>query len=254
MKRLFALAAVALFVTSVAYAADAPPKMSPEQQAMMEKMAKAAAPGPQHEMLKKMAGEWNAKVTSQMDPSQPAEVEQSSSTLTMLMDGRYCQETTSGNMMGQPFSGMGVTGYDNVLGKFVSTWIDNMGTGIMTSQGTLDKSGKVITWVGSMSDPVTGKWSGDWGPNANDRNQITADFKFDGKALTGTITPAGGAAIPIQKGTFDAKTGAVHMEADVKPASGDSVHYVVDGKVDKGTMKGSWNHDKRKGDFSISKK
>jgi len=104
-----------------------------------------------------------------------------------------------------------------------------------------------------MSDPVTGKWSGDWGPNANDRNQITADFKFDGKALTGTITPAGGEAIPIQKGTFDPKSGSVHMEADVKQAGGASVHYVVDGKVDKGTMKGSWNHDKRKGDFSIKK-
>jgi hypothetical protein len=146
-------------VPAVPLAADAPPKMSVEQQAMMDKMAKAATPGPQHEMLKKMAGEWNAKVTSQMDPSQPAEVEQSTSTLTMLMDGRYCQEVTSGKMMGQPFSGMGMTGYDNVLGKFVSTWIDNAGTGIMTSEGTLDKSGKVITWIGSMSDPMTGKVS-----------------------------------------------------------------------------------------------
>jgi len=159
MKRLFVLVAVALFVTTAAFAADAPKAPSAEQQAMMEKMTKAATPGPQHEMLKKMAGEWNAKVTSQMDPSQPPEVEQSTSTLTMLMDGRYCQEVASGSMMGQPFSGMGLTGYDNVLGKYVSTWIDNMGTGIMTSVGTADASGKVITWIGTMSDPVTGKVS-----------------------------------------------------------------------------------------------
>jgi hypothetical protein len=157
MKKWIALAAVALFVVSAALAADAPPKMTAEQQAMMEKMTKAATPGPQHEMLKKMAGEWNAKVTSQMDPSQPAQVEQSTSTFTMLMDGRYCQEVTSGQMMGQPFSGMGLTGYDNVLGKYVSTWVDNFGTGIMTSVGTPDASGKVITWIGTMSDPVTGK-------------------------------------------------------------------------------------------------
>src|SRR5262245_6095590 len=105
-----------------------------------------------------------------------------------------------------------------------------------------------------MADPVSGKWSGDWGPNANDRNQITADFKFDGKALTGTVTPAGQTAgIPIQKGTFDAKTGAVHMEADVK-SNGGTVHFVIDGKVDKNVMKGSWNHDNRKGDFNIAKK
>jgi len=156
MKKWITFAAVACLVAVTAHAADAP-KPSAEQSAMMEKMAKAMAPGPQHEMLKKMAGEWNAKVTYQMDPSQPAQVEQSSSTLTMLMDGRYCQEVTSGQMMGQPFSGMGITGYDNVLGKYVSTWIDNMGTGIMTSTGTPDASGKVITWVGTMADPMTGK-------------------------------------------------------------------------------------------------
>jgi len=156
MKRLFVLAAVALSVTTAAFAADTAKAPSAEQQAMMEKMTKAATPGPQHEMLKKMAVELNATVTSQMDPSQPPSVEHSTSTLTMLMD-RYCQEVTSGQMMGQPFSGMGLTGYDNVLGKYVSTWVDNMGTGIMTSTGTADASGKVITWIGTMSDPVTGK-------------------------------------------------------------------------------------------------
>jgi hypothetical protein len=157
MKTWIALAAVALFATAPAFAADAPPAMSGEQQAMMEKMTKAATPGPQHEMLKKMAGEWSAKVKFQMDPSQPWQESQSTSTVTVLMDGRYCQEVASGQMMGAPFSGMGITGYDNVLGKYVSTWIDNMGTGIMTSQGTADASGKVITFIGTMSDPVTGK-------------------------------------------------------------------------------------------------
>jgi hypothetical protein len=157
MKTWIALAAVALFTTVPAFAADAPPAMTAEQQAMMEKMTKAATPGPQHEMLKKLAGEWNAKVKFQMDPSQPWQESQSTSTVTVLMDGRYCQELVSGQMMGAPFSGMGVTGYDNVLGKYVSTWIDNMGTGIMTSQGTADASGKVITFIATMSDPVTGK-------------------------------------------------------------------------------------------------
>ena len=154
MKRSIVLVA-ALLMATTSFAADSPPAMSAEQQAMMDKMTKAATPGPQHEMLKKLAGDWNAKVRFQMDPSQPWQESQSTATVTTLMDGRYSQEVTSGQVMGQPFSGMGITGYDNVLGKFVSTWIDNMGTGIMTSQGTM--SGKVITWVGTMSDPVTGK-------------------------------------------------------------------------------------------------
>lgn len=156
MKKSIVLVA-ALFVATTALAADAPPKMSAEQQAMMDKMTKAATPGPQHELLKKLAGDWNAKVRFQMDPSQPWQESASTSTTTMLMDGRYCQEVVSGQMMGGPFNGIGITGYDNVIGKYVGTWIDNMGTGIETMQGTADASGKVINWIGTMSDPVTGK-------------------------------------------------------------------------------------------------
>jgi hypothetical protein len=159
MKRWITCVCVVLGAATTAFAADAPPAPTAEQKAMMEKMAKAATPGPQHQMLAKMAGDWNATLKYQMDPAQPWQEEKSSSTISNLMDGRYSQEVTSGSMMGQPFSGMGITGYDNVTGRFVSTWIDNMGTGIMTSTGTADASGKVINWVGSMSDPMTGKIS-----------------------------------------------------------------------------------------------
>jgi Protein of unknown function (DUF1579) len=151
MKKLLVLAFGLLAIP--AFAADP----TAEQKAMMDKMAKAATTGPQHAMLSKMAGEWTATVKYQMDPSQPWQEATGTSVVTSLMDGRYIQETNTSTMMGMPFSGMGITGYDNVIGKYVSTWIDNMGTGIMTSAGTADASGKVITWTGTMSDPITGK-------------------------------------------------------------------------------------------------
>src|SRR5262245_36442264 len=157
MNRYSALVAVTLLAATAVFAADAPKAPTADQQAMMDKMMKAATPGPQHEMFKKMAGEWSTTVKYQMDPTQPMQESQGASTITTLMDGRYCQEVATGQMMGQPFSGMGIMGYDNVTGKYVSTWIDNMGTGIMTSTGTADASGKVITWSGTMSDPITGK-------------------------------------------------------------------------------------------------
>ena len=157
MKTPLALAIVAVFVAAVALAADAPPQMSAEQKAMMDKMMKAATPGAPHAMLAKLAGEWSCTVKYQMDPSQPWQESQSTATITSLMDGRYIQESDAGQMGGMPFTGMGVYGYDNVSGKYVSTWIDNMGTGIETSVGTADASGKVITWIATMNDPVTGK-------------------------------------------------------------------------------------------------
>ena len=157
MQTKITLAVAALFLSTAAFAADAPPQMSVEQQAMMDKMAKAAMPGPQHALLTKMAGEWSCTVKLQMDPSQPWQESQSTATITGLMDGRYVQEVDSGQMSGMPFSGMGLYGFDNVSGKYVSSWIDNMGTGIMTSVGTPDASGKVINWIATMNDPATGK-------------------------------------------------------------------------------------------------
>ena len=106
-----------------------------------------------------------------------------------------------------------------------------------------------------QGDPISGTWTGTWGPSPNDRNDVTLQLKWDGKALTGNIT--GGlnvtSPIPLQKSTFDPKTGTVHMEADAS-SRGRTIHYVVDGKVEKGTMSGSWNHDNRKGDFKLTKK
>jgi hypothetical protein len=107
----------------------------------------------------------------------------------------------------------------------------------------------------AQADAVSGTWTGDWGPSPNDRNDVTLQLKWDGKALTGNITGGTNVSGPIalQKTSFDPKTGAVHMEADAS-SRGRTIHYVVEGKVEKGAMTGSWNHDNRKGDFKLTKK
>ena len=106
-------------------------------------------------------------------------------------------------------------------------------------------------------DDLTGRWAGDWGPSPSDRNKVTLDLKWDGKALTGNVVGGEGVQepIPIQKATFDPKTGRVHMETESQnPRTGQTVHFIIDGKVEKKTMSGTWNHDKRKGDFKITKR
>jgi hypothetical protein len=106
-------------------------------------------------------------------------------------------------------------------------------------------------------DPVTGTWTGDWGPNPGDRNDVTVDLKCAGKTLTGTVhsTSPQRADVALSKSTCDAAANAVHMEADVQPPRGGAtVHYVIDGKIANGVMSGSWNHGTTKGDFKLTKK
>jgi hypothetical protein len=106
-------------------------------------------------------------------------------------------------------------------------------------------------------DAITGTWTGDWGPNASDRNQVNVELKYDGKAVTGVVQSVRPSRpeVTLKNSTFTASTGAVRLEADAtSPRGGAVVHYVIEGKIANGVMTGSWNHDTTKGDFKLTKK
>jgi hypothetical protein len=57
--------------------------------------------------------------------------------------------------MDSEFKGIGTEGYDNVKKKYVASWIDNMGTGIMAMEGTYDPATKTLTYIGE-EEPMPG--------------------------------------------------------------------------------------------------
>lgn len=116
-----------------------------------------ATPGDPHKTMSTLVGTWDIAMTNYMDPSGKPTEQKATATFKSLMDGRYIVEEIDGNIMGQPFHGMGTYGYDNGMKKYVSTWIDNMGTGIMTGTGTSSDGGKTITWLSRGYDAMSGK-------------------------------------------------------------------------------------------------
>lgn len=123
---------------------------------MMAAFLKASTPGPQHELLKSQVGNWAIKNTLYVGPGDP-QISQATAEVTSILGGRFIQEKYSGSMMGMPFQGIGLTGYDNVRKMYVGTWMDSLSTGITLVEGTADASGKTITWTGSTTDPMTGR-------------------------------------------------------------------------------------------------
>lgn len=113
-------------------------------------------PGEQHKWLASMDGNWNAEVKMWMDPSQPPTESKATTKNEMILNGLYQRSTHTGNMMGMPFNGESITGYDNVNKRYFATWIDNMGSGIMMMEGNFDKDGKTLTMTGKMTDPISG--------------------------------------------------------------------------------------------------
>ncbi|MEO8231566.1 MAG: DUF1579 domain-containing protein [Ignavibacteriota bacterium] len=136
-----------LFISFISFAQDA------DQDVMMKEWQAYMAPGPEHEMLTSMVGEWEGDITMWMDPSQPPQTMKGTTTYESVMDGRYVVGKFSGMMMGMPFNGMDISGFDNALKVFQNVWIDNMGTGIMNLEGTYDKNTKTITYKGKMVTP-----------------------------------------------------------------------------------------------------
>lgn len=119
---------------------------------MMKAMMDYGTPGPMHKMLASWNGTWTGETT--FWEYEGAAPKQSTGTAvnTMILGGKYQSSKHTGNMMGMPFEGHGITGYDNATKQFVSTWVDSWSTGIMNMTGTWDEATKTLTLTGTMPD------------------------------------------------------------------------------------------------------
>jgi len=127
-----------------------------EEKAMMEAFAKLATPGEHHAHLRPMTGNWNCAGKFRMAPEAPWQTFTSTSQNEWMFGGRFLTTKVKGEPMfgsPEPFEGFSILGYDNGNRKYQSSWIDNMGTMIMTSEGDSDPSGRVITFRGECFCP-----------------------------------------------------------------------------------------------------
>jgi Protein of unknown function (DUF1579) len=139
----------------------------PNEAEMMKQMMEMAKLNENHKLLSSLDGTWNYTVKFWMngDPNSKPEISKGTATRESIMGGRYVVMQVQGKMqMPGPdgkmqsftFRGRGTEGYDNAKQKFVSTWLDNMGTGIMMAEGTYDPATKTLTYTGQMQ-PLPGQ-------------------------------------------------------------------------------------------------
>jgi Protein of unknown function (DUF1579) len=124
-----------------------------EMKAWMEYMT----PGDVHKMLAKSDGEWNEEISMWMAPGAPPQKSNATCVNKMILGGRYQSSTHTGSFSGMPFEGISTVAYDNAKKKFITTWIDNMGTGIMVMEGSWDEKTKTLHTKGKQTDPMSGK-------------------------------------------------------------------------------------------------
>jgi hypothetical protein len=105
-------------------------------------------PGPEHEVLKKLEGTWDATMKGMGGESK--------GTMTYKMDvgGLWLTSNFEGDFGGQKFHGKGFDSYDAGKKKYVGVWIDNMITTPMLMEGTYDKEKKAMTLTGEGPSPA----------------------------------------------------------------------------------------------------
>lgn len=130
------------------------PKPMPDSATMMKNWQEYATPSDMHKMMAAWDGNWEGEVTMWM-PGSPEQKSKSTSVNKMIFNGLYQESTHTGDMMGMPFQGRSTLGYDNHRKEFVSTWIDNMGSGVMLMKGTWDEATKTMNLKGTVVDPGT---------------------------------------------------------------------------------------------------
>ena len=153
--------AAVLACASLALASQDPQEASapsPEAKARME-------PGPMHQKLEPLVGEFEMKGRWRMTPDAPWEEFTADVKREWILDGRFIEEQVESEFMDQPFKGLGIVGYDNTREEFTMVWVESMSTGTWFSTGKLE-SNKLV-FEGENSDCMTGD-KNKWGKSSVD--------------------------------------------------------------------------------------
>lgn len=112
---------------------------------------KLTQPGEHHKQLEPLAGDWDVTLKFRYG-SGPERQAKATSTAKWILGGRFLERVYRSG--GPEF--LEYLGYDNQRNRFVGAKMDNMDTGILSTEGDMSADGKILTMKGVRTDPLTG--------------------------------------------------------------------------------------------------
>lgn len=100
--------------------------------------------------------------------------------------------------------------------------------------------------------PLTGTWSGDWGPTLTDREHITLVMQWDGQRVTGLINP-GPDSVPLDEVSLDANDWTVRLQATSQSGRISAEGRLEDLESAHRTLRGTWRVGATEGDFLLTR-
>lgn len=115
----------------------------------------AARPKPEHALLEKLAGKWTASFELSI-PGAPPMKSRGTETNELLGKLWIVSRYDDPGMMGGPFAGAQLFGYDPDEKQYVAAWADSQSPNLSVQKGTFDEATRTLTLVGTSKDPMTG--------------------------------------------------------------------------------------------------
>lgn len=172
-----ALLAVACLACASWLAWRAPPNAA--QQATTSSMA-----SPQHKLLEKYVGNWDAELKSPGAPGQPPQVSKGKSTARLTGGGLWLVTDFEGTMLGAPLIGHEVMGYDNHAKQYILNWVDSSSTAMYSGEMQLDEKTHTLSGTihGHDEAGVEMKWraTDEW------KDDDTREYAMHMKSRSGT--------------------------------------------------------------------
>lgn len=103
-------------------------------------------PGPEHAILQQFVGTWDAVII--MPGADGAEQRSKAKMVTRKHGEFHIVDDFTGEFMGMPFTGHGVTSYCPVRKKYFTTWTDSMAPSPLVLTGDWDAKTKMMSMKG----------------------------------------------------------------------------------------------------------
>lgn len=99
-------------------------------------------PGPEHEKLKELVGDWDAVMDMGGQKSK------ATATYKAICGGMWIESDFQGDLGGFKFQGRGLDGYDQKRKKYVGVWADSVDSAPMNFAGDYDPATKLLVMTG----------------------------------------------------------------------------------------------------------
>jgi Protein of unknown function (DUF1579) len=104
-------------------------------------------PGPEHEKMKELEGNWDAVMDMAGQKSK------ATATYKSVCGGMWLASDFQGDFGGLKFEGRGLDGYDQQKKKYVGVWVDSLTSAPLHFEGDYDPKNKLMVMTGESLGP-----------------------------------------------------------------------------------------------------